>query len=237
MTALECMKAIYLKWTGKSQAFQFTDTKGVKILGLMNFYTQRWAQETGVDWISLYTPTLLVSTVTATDTFSLDLSTIRKISQQEGDSVRIIWSGDTGTLQNPVKFSDYQLVPGDRMKEFNVGNFCARQGSNLIFAKPFLTTDKEYGGKLYVPAYLYPDTLVNSTDDIQVDDPNWLVLICAAEAARTDITRVAQYPNLLAEANDNMQRMKDDNLDDQNTDVTADWNPSPWNPSGVNWWA
>src|SRR5665213_3444419 len=130
MNASECMAAIYLKWTGKTQTFQFTDVKGVKILGLMNFYTQRWARETGIDWISLYTPTLQIGTITATDTFSLDLSTIRKISQQEGDSVRVIWTGDTGTLQNPVSFTDYQLVPGDRMKEFNIGPYCARQGSN-----------------------------------------------------------------------------------------------------------
>lgn len=236
MTALEAMQAIYRTWTGKTMTFQFTDTKGVKILGLMNDFQDEWQNEEGVDWISLYTPTLQIATVTATDTFALDLSTIRKISQQEGDSVRIIWAGDTGTLQNPVNFSDYQLVPGDRLKEFDTGHYCARQGSNLIFAKPFLATDKEFGGKLYVPAYNYVDTLVNPTDDIQVDNPRWLVLACAAEAARTDITRVTQYPNLLAKANAFMQRMKDDNLDDQNTDASTNWNPMPWSPSGNNWW-
>jgi hypothetical protein len=216
--------------------FQFTDPKGVKILGLMNDLQDEWQNEEGVDWISLYNPTLQIGTITATDTFSLDLSTIRKISQQDGDSVRVIWSGDTGTLQNPVSYTDYELVPGDRMKEFDIGPYCARQGSNLVFSKPFATTDAEFGGKLYVPAYLYVDTLVNPTDDIQVDNPRWLVLACAAEAARTDNTRVAQYPNLLAKANAFMQRMKDDNLDDQNTDVTMDWNPSPWTPSGNMFW-
>src|SRR5665213_1729097 len=121
MNALQAMQLIYLRWTGKTMTFQFTDTKGVKILGLMNFYQDAWSKERGIDWISLYTPTLQIATVTATDTFSLDLSSIRKISQQDGDSVRVIWKNDTGTLQNPVNFTDYQLVPGDRMKEFNIG--------------------------------------------------------------------------------------------------------------------
>lgn len=236
MNALDCMAAIYLKWTGKTMTFGFTDTKGVKILGLMNFYQQRFANETGIDWISLYNANLSIGTVTNTDTFTLDLSTIRKLSQQEGDNVRIIWAGDTGTINNPFSFTDYELVPGDRLKDFETGYYCTRRGSSLVFNKQFLTTDPQFGGTIYVPCYTYPDTIVNPTDDIEVDDPNWLVLICAAEAARTDITRVAQYPNILGEANDCMARMKDDNANDQNTDVTKEWNPSPWNPSGTAWW-
>src|ERR1035437_4715626 len=123
MTATEAMQAIFLKATGKVASFVLTDTKGVKILGLMNFYSQRWASESGIDWISLYNPNLNIGTVTATDTFNLDLSTIRKLSQQEGDNVRIIWTGDTGTITNPVKFTDYELVPGDRLKDFSTGPF------------------------------------------------------------------------------------------------------------------
>lgn len=230
MTASDCVDAIYLKATGKTAAFQFTDAKGIKILGLMNFYSRRWSRETGIDWISLYNPLYNIGTITNTNSFNIDTSTIRKLSQQEGDNVRIIWSTD------PNYFSDYELVPADRLKEFNRGRYCARQGSALIFNHTFINTDPEYGGTLYVPCYLYTDDLINSTDEIEVDDPDWLVLICAAEYVRTDLTRLGQYPNILAEANDCMVRMKDDNANDQNTDATDNWNPSPWTPSGNMYW-
>lgn len=230
MTCADAVDAVYLRATGKVATFAFADPKGVKILGLLNFYSRRWSRETGIDWISLYNPLFPIGTISNTDTFSIDTSTIRKLSQQEGDNVRIVWETDSSF------FTDYELVPADRMKEFNHGAFAARQGSSLIFNRTFVSTDPEFGGTLYVPCYLYTDDLINSTDDVQVDDPDWLVLICAAEYVRTDLTRLGQYPNLLAEANDCMQRMKDDNLDDQNTDATAIWNPSPYNPGSNQWW-
>lgn len=229
MTVSDAIDAVYLKATGKTATFAQNTTKWIKILGLLNFYSRRWSRETGVDWNSLYNPLFPLGTVTATDTFNFDTDTIRKFSQQEGDNVRIIWPDD-------VSFTDYELVPADRLKDFNTGPFCARLGSTLKFNRAFTSTDPQYGGQLYVPCYTYTDDLVNATDDIQVDDPDWLVLICAAEYVRTDLTRQNQYPNLIAEANDCMDRMKDDNNNDQNTDATQEWNPSPWSPSGTAWW-
>lgn len=237
MDVQDCVNAIYLKATGKTAAFQFTDTKGVKILGLMNFYQSRWSKATGVDWISLYNPMEQVGAVTATDTFDLDTSTIRKLSQQEGDNIRIIWPNNGGTVNDPDNFTDYELVPADRIKtDFNQGKYCALRAGQLVFNAPFSTSDPEYGGQLYVPAYTYVQPLVNTDDLIVVDDPDWLILQCAAEYVRTDVTRLGQFPNLQAEANDCFARMLDDNGNDQNTDATADWNPSPYNPSGIQWW-
>ena len=237
MDAQDLVNAVYLRATGKTATFQFTDTKGVKILGLLNFFQRRWSKATGVDWISLYQPMFSLGTVTATDTFDLDTSTIRKLSQQEGDNVRIIWPNDTGTINNPNNYTDYELVPADRMKtDFNQGKYCSRQGGTLVFNKSFETSDPEFGGTLYVPIYGLVQDMVNPDDTTAVDDPDWLIVRCAAEYVRTDVTRLGQYPNLLAEANDIAARMTDDNANDQNTDATADWNPSPYNPSGIQWW-
>ncbi len=230
MVVSDAIDAVYLKAVGKTATFAEGTTKWTKILGLLNFYSRRWSRETGVDWNSLYNPLYAVGTITATDTFALDTDVIRKLSQQEGDNVRIVWETDSSD------YTDYELVPADRLKEFNEGYYCCRLGSNLKFNKAFVSTDPQFGGTLYVPCYTYTDDLVNSTDEIQVDDPDWLVLMCAAEYVRTDLTRLGQYPNLLAEANDAMARMVDDNNNDQNTIVTDTWNPSPWNPSGTQWW-
>ena len=236
MEAQDLVAATYLRATGKTATFEFTDTKGVKILGLLNFFQRRWSKATGVDWISLYNPMQLVGTVTATDTFALDTSTIRKLSQQEGDNVRIIWPNDAGTINDPDNYTDYELVPADRMKvDFNQGKFCSRQGGDLVFNAPFATSDPEYQGKLYVPCYVFVQDMVNPDDTTAVDDPDWLIVRCAAEYVRTDVTRLGQFPNLLSEANDIAARMTDDNQSDQNTDATADWNPSPYNPAGIQW--
>lgn len=237
MDAQDCVNDIYLKATGKTATFQFTDTKGVKILGLMNFYQRRWASWTGIDWISLYNPMYSLGNITATDTFDIDTSSIRKLSQQEGDNVRIIWSiDDSASINDPTYFTDYEIVPADRMKQdFNQGKFCCVRGGELVFNTPFDSTMPEFGGTLYVPCYEFVQPLVNTDDQVVVDNPDWLILICAAEYVRTDVTRLGQYPNILEEANDCMTRMIDDNGNDQNTDATADWNPSPYNPAGIQW--
>lgn len=228
----DAINAVYLKAVGKTAAFAEGTTKWTKILGLLNFYSRRWSREQGVDWNSLYEPLYNNGTVTATDTFDVDSGTVRKLSQQEGDNVRIIWESDS------TNFTDYQLVPSDRFKDFPTGRFCTfqRNTSSLVFNREFETSDPEFGGTIYLPAYLYTDELINSNDDLQVDDPDWLVLICAAEYVRTDLTRQNQYGNLIAEANDAMTRMIDDNNNDQNTSATQEWNPSPYNPASSAWW-
>ncbi len=237
MDAQDAINLTYLRATGKVATFDFASTKAIKILALLNHFQDKWSKATGVDWVSLYEPMHLLGTVTATDTFDLDTSSVRKISQQEDDSVRIIWPNDTGTVNNPNNFTDYQTVPADRIKgDFAQGHFCYRLGNNLVFNDVFDSTDPEFGGKIYVPCYTFVQPMVVTTDLISVDDPNWLCIRSAAEYVRTDVTRLGQFPNILNEANDIAQRMTDDNANAQNTDVTSDWNPSPYSASGIPWW-
>lgn len=222
MVVSDLIPAIYLRSNGKTAGFVTGSTKWIKLLGLANFYQRRWGREKGIDWNSLYNPALTVTTVTATDTFTLP-ATIRKLSDQDGDFVRIYW------LSDATKFSDFELVEAARLKDYtNRVGFCAQIGSTLKFSKAFVSTDTTFGGTIKVPAYLFPATLALDTDVVQVNDPDWLVTICAAEQVRNDITRQNQYPNLIAEANEIMQRMRDDD-GAQNTDVYKPWRPfSGW---------
>lgn len=160
--------------------------------------------EPGVDWVSTYDPAVSIGTVTATDTFDLD-DTIHKISQREGDYIRIVDASDD------TVYYDFTLVSPDRLKHFSEGNYVAKVGNTLKFNRTFATTDPEFGGTINVPAYVTPDDVANSTDDITIDDPNWLVTICAAENVRNDLVRQNQYPNLVAEANELMAKMKENN--------------------------
>lgn len=204
-----------LKATGKLPTYSTGSTKWLKILAIGNFYIDQWSNESGVDWNDLYDPAYLVGTITATNTIDLD-DDVRKISQQPGDSVRVVTTAGQTT--------EYEFVNANRLYEYDTGFYVTKVGRTLRFNKAFKTTDPQFGAKLYIPAYLYPDKLVNESDEVPVPDPNWLVLITAAEYVRSDITRQNQYPNLIGEANEAMKRMIEDN-DGQSSELYKPWNP------------
>lgn len=230
MTISESISAVYLKSTGKATAP--STSKRNKILGLLDFYQRRWARENGIDWNSLYDPAFSIGTITATDSFDLDTSSIRKLSDREGDTIRIAWT-------NGVGYTDYDIVDANTLKDYSfgvskqspLGSYAAQIGSQLVFNHTFTSSNPQYGGEIFVPVYTFPDPITNDnpdTDEVQVNDPDWLVLRCAADYVRTDLTRQGQYSNLLQEANEAMTRMKDDN---EGQISLAD---RPWHPfSGI----
>lgn len=229
MVVSEFVPATYLKATGKVATFATGSTKWLKILAIANMYIRQWSREPDFNWPSLYDPAFSIGAVTATDAFDLD-SDIRTLSGTEGDYVRIFHTDAVG-------YTDYTIVDADRLKDYYtgynkddpIGNYCAQIGTQLVFNHKFLTTDDQYGGTIKVPAYLFPDDIVADGDTIPVDDPDWLVLISAAEYVRNDITRQGQYPFLVSEANQAMQRMKDDSSGQLDTVIQK------WRPNGTNW--
>lgn len=230
MIASEFVAAVLLRSTGKVSTSVSGDAKWLKVLGIGNMKIDDWQNEPGVDWSSLYDPSYSIGTVTATDTFDLDLDTIRKISDTAQDVVRIMHT-------DGKSYTDYDIVPADTLKQYFAGQtklspfgyYCAQIGSTLVFNHVFLTTDPQYGGDIQVPVYFYAEHLVNDSDTVPVDNPGWLVAISAAEYVRTDIIRQAQYPNLINEANNLMVRMKDDN------DSQVEYVNRPWHAAGSTW--
>lgn len=227
MTITEFVADAYLKATGKTNTLT-TGTKYDRIVALGDYYQRRWAREPGVDWNSLYNPAFSLGTVTATDSYDLDSSTVRKLSDREGDFVRIVWSDGVG-------YTDYTIVNHDTLKDYSwgvnressKGFYCAKIAGQLVFNHTFTSDDSQYGGEIFVPCYVFPDEVTSSnpsSDEVQVDDPDWLVTRVAAEYTRNDITRRQRYPELLSEANEIMDRMKDDN-DGQLSEVDKTWSP------------
>lgn len=214
MTLTELIQKTYLKATGKPTAPSAGTRKYEQILELQKYYTEVWEREPGVDWSSLFDYQTLDSLVTATDTFELP-DTIRKISQQEGDYIRILLGNQEW---------EYELVPADRLYEYRYENAVAQVGRNLRFSREFESTDPQIGGSIIVPSYGYVEVALTGTDEIAIDDPNWLVTICAAEFVRNDIVRQNQYPNLVAEATVLMERMKED-TGNSVTEVVKLWAP------------
>lgn len=211
--------------TGKLPSFTTGSVKWLKILAIANFKINEWANEPGVDWGSLYDPSFTIGTVSATDSYAIP-STVRKLSDRPGDTIRINHTGG-------VNYTDYDIVPHDDLKmhyagqnkNYPYGYYAAQMGSNLKFNYTFTDTSPQFGGTIKAPVYTFPSQLVNDSDVVPVDVPQWLVVACAAEYVRTSQTRVGQYPNLLNEANALMDRMKQDN-DGQASQVYMPWSPT-----------
>lgn len=221
MIASDLVKAIYLTTNGKLPTFTSGSPKWLTILAIANNKIDTWQAEEDADWNSLYDPSFTIGTITATDTYDFDTDTVRQISDTSGDTIDI-----TALDGSIIK---YQTVSGKALKTYPVGNYCAQIGGTLKFNKVFSNADKEFGGTINVPIYLYADHLVNDSDTVPVDDPQWLVLATAAEYVRNDLLKQNQYPNLVNEANDRMSAMKLAN------DEQVETVPRPWRPSEMNW--
>ena len=222
MTLTQLVDKVILKATGKVSTVTEGDTKWNKVLGIANTLIDSWEEEYGVDWESLYDPDYEIGTVTATDTFAIDTDDVRKLSDKKEDFIRI-WHTDG------VNYTDYETVPPERLKHFDTGNFCARIGDNLVFNQAFTSSSTEFGGTIKAPVYTYASALASASDVVPVDIPNWLVVMCAAEYVRNDVTRQNQYPNLVAEGNTLMQRMR------ENNDAQVDTVERPWTAPGQTW--
>ncbi len=233
MTLTDCLSDIYLRAVGKPTPPASGTTKYNRIIGLMDYYQRRWAREPEIDWNSLYDPAFSIGNVTATDSFDLDTSTVRKLSDRQGDTVRIVWDDGVG-------YTDYDIVDANKLKDYSfgvskespLGFYCAQIGSQLAFNHTFTSNDSQYGGEIFVPAYTFTEEINADnpdTDEVQVDDPDWLVARVAAEYVRNDITRRQRYPELLAESNEIMARMKNDNEGQLDTIDTGGWHA----PGGI----
>lgn len=222
MVVSDFVPAVSYQATGKVNSYATGSTKWLKVLALANSCIRDWQDEPGVDWNSLYTPDYSIGTVTATNSFTVP-AVIRKISNQEGDVIRIIHA-------DGVAFTDYSVIPNDRQKDFADGtrtfqnNFIIQVGPTIKFNRAFNSTDPQFGGTITIPGYLYASTLVNDSDVVPVDIPNWLVYATAAAFDSTDVTRQQLVPRLETKANEIMQVMISNN-DGQVTDMYRPWRP------------
>lgn len=234
MTITEAANSVYLRATGK--ATTPPTSKLNQIIGLLDYYQRQWARQRNVDWASLYDPAASLGTVTATDSFDIDTSSIRKLSDRQGDFVQITWVDGTN-------YTKYDIVNHDALKDYYWGAskqsprgfYCAQIAGQLVFNHSFISTDAQFGGNILVPSYLFPDAITDTnpdTDETQVDDPDWLVTRCAAEFVRNDIVRRSRFPELLSEANEIMLRMIDDN-DGQVQTVDRPWTPFTGSNNGA----
>lgn len=185
------------------------DTNWLTMLAYFNLSQMVWANEPGGDWNSLYNPQVAVGVVTATNTFAMPDGVLRP-SNKAHDYIFVICTD--GTIKK------FKTVPGPQLKYYSqrkgfvavIGGSQAGQGPGwqLVFSQAFATTDQEYGGQLYLPAYMSPPTLKGIKGLVSVDNPAWLMYYSAQEWAQVDVTLVQNVPSLIAKATDQMNSMK-----------------------------
>jgi hypothetical protein len=222
MTVAQFVPAVFLAATGKINTFASGSTKWLKIVALGNARIQEWQDWPNIDWNALYLPDTSFGTVTATASYNFP-GTVRKISSQEGDVVRIMHT-------DLVTFTDYDIIPADRQKDnarkmptFQ-DNFVQVVGTTLRFNRAFNSTDPQFGGTIYVPSYGFATTISGDSDLIPVDIPAWLVNITAADYCATDVTRQNLVPRLEGRAAGLFTTMKQANAG-QVTRIYQPWNP------------
>lgn len=201
---MKAIDALEQAWT-KAEGEVFSDAVGSDnwntLLTYANFYIGQWTTHYGVDWNSLYDPMYKVAVVTTAIAYDLDVDDVRKISNEKGDTVRILHTDGTS-------YTEYTLVPPNQLWKNFTNKACAKVGASLKFSHPFATTDPEFGGTIYAPVYGTPALLKNDKSDIPVDDPVWLICKVAYEVALHDILRKDISTNLASEADDAMKSMK-----------------------------
>jgi len=220
VNVVDFVNATYLVAEGKLPTFSSGSTKWLKILGIANNKIDTWASELGGNWNSLYSPKESFGTVTNTDKYSIP-DEVRTISKESADTVRIVHLDG--------RYTDYSVVPADELKSYDYGYYCAQIGRTLVFNHTFTAADPQYGGSIQVPVYLYASHLSADADEVPVDNPQWLVLVTAAEYNRNDLVKQNQYAPLVNEANAIMDSMKEDNS------AQAEYVDTPWRPAGRTW--
>lgn len=210
------------------------DTKYNQLLDIADDKQKEWQNTDGVFWQSLWQLFRLVPLVTATDTFALNPA-MRQPSNRENDAVVVTATDGTKNY--------YDIVSADQLRENQVaqnGGVCAIQGTNIVFAVPFASTDRQIGGTIDVPGAGFVDDLDLTTNvtvaTVAVDDPMWLVYAMAAEFVRTDLVRQNQYPNLFNIQSDRMDAMVSNNggqideipIDADMTDIDPNLSSGAW---------
>lgn len=202
MKAIDLVGAVILKATGKKRQLQPGDTKYERIFGTANQYIQTWQSEPNVDWSSLYDPNYIIGNISDSNSYPIDTDEIGKISDVPGDVV-CIWKDNVAY--------EYVVIAPEQLKKYRGSNACAQIGDTLRFAKTFTPESPEYGGQIEVPVYVRAELLKGPSSKVPVDDPMWLVFMCAADYVRNDTMLQDQYSTILAEANQLMQKMIENN--------------------------
>jgi hypothetical protein len=195
-TVLQVLTDAYIAYRGKSSNIPQPGTdKYNDMLAILNRKQREWWSDPNTDWPSLFQLETVGTLVAGTQIYACDDDFLRPsdyvIVQDSNGNNKYI------TVVKPAQRTQYTLG-------------CYFSGTQPLQVTFITTIDENYAGlTLITPGYIKPDDMVNTTDIVPVDDPNWLVYSVAAELARNDYSKEEQFPNLNGIANNIYQQMVD----------------------------
>jgi hypothetical protein len=216
MDAQTLILNIYRKATGELDTSITPDSDdGQTILSIINeqvdtYYSAIDQYGVRIIWGRNVDPDYVVGTANLTDTqYEVDWSEVEAVPTGFYAFVRI-----SGVRYDLVPF--HELYDDRHLTQ----KVCAITANGLTFNAP-----PTEAGDILLPVILKGRHLTGTERDVQaitgVHNILWLQMASAAEYVRTDIVRGAQYPNVLAQANDIFARMIEDN-EARTTPVTYD---------------
>lgn len=211
----------YTRATGHTDTLASGDPRFLRLLEHADDLQRDWQDEPGITWTSLYAQVLIGTVLQGVPNYDLDTS-IRHLSSREGDSVILQITSGVNTGQSWY----YDVVNPNKLTEYRYAQVCSLLNGQLYFANSpenpiFPVNDARLGAEITVPAYTYVSDITSPTNIIQVDDPQWLIYMMAAEFVRNDFVRQNQYPALLTMANNKMEGMRQRN-EDQRMEIPID---------------
>lgn len=160
-------------------------------LGIINRKKDEWAYDPFENWSSLFEERVLGDPIAlATQDYDLDADFLRP-----SDTIKVL-VGD--------QVHDFDLVEPQLRDTTSKSVYIS--GKKLHFNDD-ISADL-IGGTIVVPGFYLPADLLNFTDTVPVDDPNWLALAVAAELAFADVTYEDKMADLNGMANNLYTRMK-----------------------------
>lgn len=169
-------------------------------LSVVNQKKDEWARDPNESWRSLFEVRDAADpTVTAgVQIYDLDDDFIRP-----ADSVYVMVGSDR---------HDFNLVSPELRDETPLAVYIVQTNpQTLVFNDSISATDSIVGGTIYVPGYFLPADMTEFTDDVPVDDPNWLSMACASEIAFNDVSYEDKAADINAKANALYTQMKTTN--------------------------
>lgn len=191
MQGQELLNQVYYTYRGKgaSRVPAWGEEKAQTALAIANRKQKEWARDAKHRWSSLFEVRNVGTIDTSTFAYNMGVDLI-------APSDYVFINRTTGSR------SEYPVVLPHQRNLYPRGfYFSGRNPKVLNWAGESIDSGLN-GGTISLAGYFLPSDIVDPTDYVSVDDPNWLVYATAAELARNDPAKDDQFSNLLGMANE-----------------------------------
>ena len=164
-------------------------------LSIANAKKDEWATDPKNSWRSLFEKRTITPVVAGVNTYDLPDDFIRP--------------SDCLYVGTNYKF---EFVEPELRDSYVYKVFISGQNPKVLDFNGQITATTPYiGESIILAGYYLPDDMTLATDTVPVDDPDWLALAVAAEAAFSDTSYEDKAPDILGKANALYEGMADAN--------------------------